>query len=247
MKINHVFKVSLCAVVAGCVFAVQAADDAKLDATLAKNIQALGGKAVIEKLTNHVLKASGEVMGMPVQMEITGQAPNLQASRVEITGVGVMRDGFDGSVFWSQNPFEGLAEKSGAELAKKKRDAVFSLPLQMKQVFPTLRYAGTEKVGDDSFEVLEAKLEGGALERFFYSPQSGLLVRQVSEYSGAQSSVKAEMWFEDYKPVDGLQQAHTMRLILAPPGQASMEMKFKVVEVRHNVPVADSVFSKPKQ
>jgi hypothetical protein len=219
---------------------------AKLDAVLAKYVESVGGRAVIERITNSVSKGTTTVTGMELQLELARATPARMASRLDIPGMGIIREVCDGERAWTVNPFAGNTEKAGAELAKAKRDAVFQQPLRMKQIFPTLAYQGRETVANQPFEVLEARLAGDAVERFYFHPDTGWLVRRDAELETAQGRIRTQMWLEDYRAVDGLKQPHTLRLKVEAAGQPAMELQFKFTEIRQNVPLPDTTFAKPQ-
>ena len=183
---------------------------------------------------------------MEMPLELHRAAPDKMASRVEIPGMGIIREVCDGTQAWTVNPFAGNSEKTGAELAKTKRDATFHLPLQMEQVFSPLAYKGAETLAERPCEVIESKPAGGGLERFYFSSESGLLVRRDSEVDLAQGLVKTETWLDDYRAVDGLKQPHAVRLRLDVAGQPSMEIQFKLTEIRQNVALPANAFAKPQ-
>jgi zinc protease len=222
------------------------ADGAKLDAVLARYVEALGGTAAIRKITNSISKGTASVAGMEMQIEILRAAPARQASRVEIPGMGTIRDVYDGQHAWSVNPFQGNAEKTGEELAKTARDAAFHQPLQMKQLFAPLAYKGSETLDARKVEVLEAKLAGGAVERFYFSAENGLLVRRDSEFEAPAGRVKNESAFDDYQAVDGVKQPHAFRLKIEAAGQDPMDLQLKFTEVRQNVALPANAFAKPE-
>lgn len=219
---------------------------AKVDAVLARYVEALGGKAAIERITNSISKATATVAGMDMEVELLRAAPDRQASRVEIPGMGTLRDVYDGEHAWSVNPFAGNSEKTGEELAKTARDAAFHQPLQMKQVFAPLAYKGTETLDSRKVEVLEAKLTGGALERLYFDADNGLLLRRDSEHDTSAGRVKSQSTFDDYRAVDGVKLAHRFGLKLEPTGQDAMDIEFKITEVRQNVVLPANAFAKPE-
>jgi zinc protease len=222
------------------------ADLAKVDAILARYVEALGGKTALERITNSIAKATATVAGMEMQVELLRATPARQASRVEIPGMGTIRDVYDGQHAWSVNPFAGNAEKTGEQLAKTARDAAFHQALQMKQLFAPLIYKGSETIETRKVEVLEAKLAGGALERLYFGADTGLLVRRDSEFESGAGRVKTENAFEDYRPVDGVKQPHTMRLKIEAAGQDAMDIQFKITELRQNVVLPANAFAKPE-
>lgn len=135
-----------------------AADAPTVDSILAKHIEAIGGKEALEKLhSRHVqFKVESDTTGNS-EGEVFAQVPDRQRSHVELGTAGVIDEGFDGTVAWAKNPWQGLRLKTGDELAKVKRDAQFHRELRYKSLYPDLAYKATEKVGDEEAWVLESK------------------------------------------------------------------------------------------
>lgn len=226
--------------------AVNPANDARCDAVLQKFVQALGGREALEKITNSLANATVTMAGMELPLELYRAAPAQQATRIEIPGMGVVREVFDGQRAWSLNPFAGDTEKSGEELAKTARDAAFHQPLRMKELFAPLAYRRAEKLDGREVEVLEARMAAGAVERFYFGADNGLLVRRDSEFPAAAGRVKTESLFEDYRVVDGVRQPHLMRLKIEAADQAPMELQIKITALRQNVTLPANVFAKPQ-
>ena len=86
-----------------------AAADKQIDAVLDRYIEAMGGRAAIEKVTTRIIKASFEGPGMPAALDWTqyAKAPNKQLAEIDIAGMGKMLDGFDGQIAWSKTPLPG--------------------------------------------------------------------------------------------------------------------------------------------
>ncbi len=63
-------------------------------------------------------------MGMSAKMEaVQTFAPAMSASKIDIPGMGEMRQGFDGNVSWSMNPMQGASLTPKEALAAQKEDA----------------------------------------------------------------------------------------------------------------------------
>lgn len=221
--------------------------DKKVETVLNQYVEAIGGRAAIEKQTSRMMKATFEGFGMPAAVEWTmyGKAPNKQMSELDLTGMGKMQDGFDGQVAWSKNPFSGLRVKEGQELAKQKRDADFYRDLHLKTTYTNLTAKGTEKVDGADASVLEAKPAADTLERFYFDAKSGLLVRQDSEFEAGEGRMKLQVLFSDFRAVDGIKYPHLMRFKMDIPNQPNAEFSIKVKEIKHNEAIDDSKFAKP--
>src|SRR5882762_240539 len=153
------------------------------DQILDKYVQAIGGKAAIEKQTSRVSKGSFEIpaVGASGTAEIYEKAPNKNAAIITIPGFGVVQEGYDGKTGWAQDPQSGLREKAGAELATAKLDGEFHKPIKLKQLYPKLVVKGKDKVGDKDVYVVEATPVEGSAETWYFDVQSGLVLRQDAE------------------------------------------------------------------
>jgi len=238
------FALALSATLAAPLWAADSAPT--VDSILEKFVAASGGKPALEKVTSRVVKGSLEAAGMTgtTNWEMYAKAPNKQFSQADLTGMGTFTDGFDGTVAWAKNPFEGVRVKEGEELAKVKRDADFRRELNLRTLYPGLALKSTEKLDGEEVHVLESKPSASSLERFSFSVKSGLLVRQESEFTGPQGKISADIRSEDYRAVDGVKYPHLLKIKMNAGGQ-DFEFSLKVVELRHNVVIEDAKFAKP--
>jgi hypothetical protein len=217
-----------------------------VDQILDRYVQAIGGERSLRKLTSRVTKMMLEIEGsdITVSIEDYAQAPNkgVQIGRVKL-GNGAdfeFSRGFNGSVGWSLNPTDGgFRELSGMELAAEKRNTEFYSEIKIKELYPKMALIGQMKVGEHSAYCIEATPSEGSSEKWFFDAQTGLLIRRdfISE-SAASDKIPTEIYFEDYREVDGIKLPFTMR-------QPADKYTFKVNEVKHNVPIEDAKFKSP--
>jgi|GEM_PF-510533 len=222
----------------------------KADDVLANYVAALGGRAALEKITSRVAKGSFEVSGIAMggPMEIYAKAPNLMLMVLQMPGQETFKDGFDGSVGWEQNPDYGVTDKTGLEAGSATRDADFYQPLKLRLQYPNLTFKGTAKVslgkgGAGKVEEREASVleapRNGSPRRFYFDTVNDLLLR-TEEWNAAGKMTEA-VEYQDYREVDGVKVAFTFHII------QDMHFTFKLTEVKHNVPVDDAIFVKPKK
>ena len=226
--------------------AAVAAEKPTVDSVLAKYVKAVGGKAAHEKVTSRVIKVKLESENFAGEGQIFAKAPNKQVALLEIAGAGTINEGFDGTVGWSKNPWEGLRVRSGDELAKVKRDADFHRDLKLKSIYPDLAFKGTEKVGEEEACVLESKPSASSKEKFWFSSKTGLLVRQDSEYEAPQGAIRLSLLPQDYKTIEGLKYPGKVKFEISVGGQDS-EFTMSFVEVQHNVKIDEAKFAKPSE
>lgn len=215
-----------------------------VDQIVDKYVQALGGKAAIEKFTSSAAKGTFEIaaFGASGTAEIWEKAPNKNALRLDIPGFGIVEEGFNGTVAWSKDPQSGLREKTGMELAATKLDAEFYKPIKLKTLYPKIMVKGTgkEKVGEKDAYVLEATPAEGPVEIWYFDVASGLLVRTDTERESPQGKVSVQSFLEDYKDVDGMKLPFLLRNVTP-----AFTIVIKLDEVKRNVPVDDAKFNKP--
>jgi hypothetical protein len=220
-----------------------AVDAPTVDSILDKYVEASGGKAALEKIKSRVVKGEIDLLGSTSDWQMSAKAPNKQISELNSATLGVITDGFDGTVAWSKNP-SGLRVKEGEERAKTKRDADFYRDLKLKTLFPDLAPKGTDKVDGEEVHVLESRPSASSKERFSFSVKSGLLIRQESELEGPQGKVAATVRLDDFRAVDGVKYPFNLKFKINTGGQ-DFEFGIKVKELKHNVAIEDARFAKP--
>ena len=220
----------------------QAATSPNLDQILEKYTQALGGKAAIEKLTSRVIKGTVEnpSTGETGSIEIYKKAPDKLMVSINLPSAGLSTRGYNGVSGWTYNPDDGPADMSPSDLAGMKLESSFYREIRLKDLFPSMALAGTAKVGDRDAYVVTAPRPDGT-EKLYFDTQSGLLVRDdvPAETDGGETTVESTL--EDYREVDGVKLPFTIR-------QTSPDFDFVIrfTEIRHNVPIDNAKFEKPK-
>ncbi len=213
-----------------------------VDQIIDKYVQALGGKAAIEKATSRVSKGTFEIpaMGVSGTVEVYEKAPNKTISIVTVPGFGVINEAYNGTIAWAQDPQSGLREKSGTELADAKLDAAFYRPLKLKELFPKITVKGKEKVGDREAWVVEAAPAEGSPEKWYFDTQTGLIIRMDQERESPMGKLPIESYLENYKEVDGIKVPFTMK-----QNNPNFNIVVTIEDVKHNVTIDDAKFNKP--
>jgi len=227
---------------AGAQTAAKPAATPTAEQILDRYVKAIGGREAWLKFTSRVTTGTIEVpsMNLSGMVMIHEKAPDRLLATVIINGA-AFRQGFDGTLGWTDDPQDGLREQSGAELAEARRDADFYHPLDLRRLYAKFTMSGAEKIGDRDTYVLEATVpEGSEPTRMYFDAQTGLLVRAVSQHHGADGVTQYREDFEDYREVDGIKVPFTSRQT---SGDTTYTMT--ISEVRHNVELDDSEFAKP--
>lgn len=213
-----------------------------VDQILDKYVQALGGKAALEKQTSRFSKGTFEIpaMGANGTFQSFEKAPNLSATVVEIPGFGAINSVFDGKNGWSKDPMQGVREQTGAELVMVKINSEFHSATKMKDLYKKLEVKGKDKVGAAEVYVVEATPSEGGPVKMSFDAATGLLVRQEMETESPLGKLPTEILIEDYRVVDGVKLPFVLKTNT--PAFSSL---IKLEEVKHNVAIDDAKFSKP--
>jgi hydrogenase maturation factor len=176
----------------------------------------------LEKLTSRVSRGAIELasMGLTGETEIYEKAPNRSSMFINVDGLGVIQQTFDGAGAWLQDPLQGYVRFSGLASAKARREAEFQKEIRFKELNPGLALIGKEKIGDRDAYVLESTNS----EKWYFDVQSGLLLRKGTTY------------YEDYREVDGVKLPFTMR------DDSGFGIVVRLSEIKHNVVIDPEKF-----
>jgi hypothetical protein len=181
------------------------------------------------------------MQGMQGRYEAFYKSPNKLLLKVNIQGIGEIQQGFDGKVGWEKNPMTGLRELQGAELAQMRWNAESGVSNDLRKTLRNPKLVGQEKVGNRNTFVITAQTTAGAPIKVFVDAQRYLPLRVDLEVATPQGKLNIVFRFEDYRRIDGVMYAFTTRQSIA-----GIEAVLKIERVRHNVPIDDAIFRKPK-
>ena len=178
-------------------------------------------------------------MNLNGTVEMHEKAPNSMLAVLVINGA-TYRQGFDGSVGWSDDPQNGLRQMDGAELEETRRDSDFYHPLDLKKIYTKFTVTGMEKIRDRDAYVVDAALPEGGADRLYFDEQSGLVLRIVSQHHTPDGVITFTEDLSDYRDLDGVKLPFVVH-------QTSAESDFTIrfTEMRHNVNQEDAQFRKP--
>ncbi len=209
-------------------------------ALVEKWIEAVGGRSALEKVQSRQANGSIRISsaGLNANLLYLGKAPNKRFIEFDFQGFGKALEICNGKSAWSAAPGSSLTPKNGPELERALREALFHQELTFQQTFPKLSVQGASTVNNRPTWILNAQTRTGDKETLHFDQQTGLLVRKDLTLSTAQNSKNAVIFFENYKTVDGIRIAHTVRL--EEPAMVAFTMEF--TEVKHNIEIPDSRF-----
>ena len=208
-----------------------------LDAILAKYVAAIGGQEAQRKITSRVSKGRVDVPGVSFggKLEVYAKAPNKSLTVMNVEPAGLVKQGFDGRIGWSN----GTDTANGIERAALV-DADFYREIKLKDQYTRLKLLGKVKEGFRQVYLVEALPRNGAAENLYFDVESGLLVRRDVPRRTSKGVVRVEVYFNDWRDVDGVKVPFRIM-------QVVQDTKFVITleDVKQNVPVDDAIFLRP--
>ncbi len=227
----------------GSVLPAQAPDSVPtVDQILDRYIQALGGKANLEKITSRVAKGECENADWEAKgpFEVFSKAPNKLLTVMSFPDPGVIKKGFNGKVGWEQGPSSRVDELSRETLLQIQREADFYHDLRLKELYPSMRLVGKDKVSARDAYVVEATPSTGLPDKLYFDEETCLLVRSDYQVEHPGGKIVNVILYDDYRDVDGVKIPFSIYL-------SNLESGFsiKLMDVKHNVSIDDAKFEKP--
>lgn len=228
------------------------------DQVLDKYFQAIGGLGSFQKINTRFIrlsslrpklvnggtpKAAMITRGETWTMEIYQKTPNKYVAVIN-TPEGTIFWGFNGKIGWVKNS-QGQREMTAAELAQVKRQADLLSDFKLKERYLTISVAGRETIDDREAYVVEAQSADRRTEKLFFDSQTGLLLRRTVLTQTRLGLDPEQTDFKDYTDVDGIKLPFTV--IVSYLDDSHFGTTRKYIEVKQNVPIADSKFEPPEK
>jgi outer membrane lipoprotein-sorting protein len=222
------------------------------DEIIEKHIAATGGRAALSKLTSRASSGTivlttpvGELKGT---VEVYTKRPNKSRTLVKIDaaalgGGQIINDQrFDGTSGYVIDSFNGNREITGDQLEAMK-SAGFPTPLlSYKDTGATAVLGNKEKVGATEAYVIQLTPKTGPPVKVFIDAQSFMLVKTIITINVPQlgGPIEQAVEFSDFRDVDGIKIPFATK-----SSNPIQTVTATVTDVKHNVEIDDSSFSKP--
>jgi CubicO group peptidase (beta-lactamase class C family) len=219
------------------------------DELMAKMIAAYGGEANLRKHKSSVttVEVDLESQGMKGSGTISARAPNLAASEMWFTAldkkVAQIISFFDGNAGGEVMSFGPPETYSGKRLDDIRTGADFYDVLDWKTNYKTITVKRIAKVGDEDAYVVVKTPEKGTPVTDYISTKSFLLLKRDSlvVVETANIEIPQTQIFSDHRMVDGVMVAFKN----TSSNVANGEIVIRVVDVKFDVDIPDTVFHKP--
>jgi len=198
-------------------------------------IEAIGGRENFDKIQDRTTEMTGKVQGFDVRITAYQKAPNLFRQDIEASGMdqNIIYNGEAGAMLINGNK----QEITGSELEKLKYEATLDLLLNLDSLGINLRLAGIEKVNNKDSYKIEMVLPSGTKWIQYFDPETGLKVKESKSISAPQGNFTQEIFYEDYREVEGVKYPFTIKQTLGP-----QSFTFTVDSIKVNSGVEDEKF-----
>ncbi len=210
---------------------------------LEKMIEAQGGRKLLGNIKDTTLVGSMEIAmaGMSGTLTMYHKEPNKMRMDFEMMGM-VITMAYDGEAAWWINPQTGATEEMPADQAEGIVRQAWGndILLNPDKHGVTYELKGKETLEGKEYYVLEQGFPDGWKMKFYLDAQTYLPYKTVSKQLSMGVEVEAEAFLSDWKKVDGVMTAHTLKTYQS--GEEVMTMSF--TEVKYNTGIEDSLFKK---
>lgn len=213
-----------------------------LDEILQKYQTAIGGSDAIAKISSRETKYTTEG-GRFGKLEVDSfqKAPGKLYQQITMQQ-GMMTRVYDGSSAWMQmsGPQGRTRQIEGSELESMRADAQLFRGLALKDSESNASVLGRGKLGGVQVYAVGTRSADGDRSFYFFDASTGLLIDIYTMEQNPLGSTMTTQEFSDYRDVDGVKIPFTIK-----EGSPGAVQTIHYSEVKQNVTVDDSKFSKP--
>lgn len=228
------------------IFLVVLCQGQSVEEIIQKNLEVKGG---LEKLKEiQTMKTTGKMVMMGFETKITMWFKEPVMVKMEmLISEKKMTMGYDGTTAWQMSPLIGSEdpqEMTGPQAEQIKDNAdMFSDPfVHYKDKGFTFELEGKEEIeGTPAYKLKLTKKDGKVIYYFVDAESFIELKTQMTREIAEGQEMTAETFFADYKEVDGVMMAHSMRIKVNGQDQGNIV----VDSIELNVPLDDNFFKMP--
>jgi hypothetical protein len=210
-----------------------------------RHVQAIGGRDAIMAISSMQQKGILEISAMGISADVTMaiSRPNKSTMTMTIPGLGEIRNGFDGTVAWDNNPMAGPSVAEGEMLEARKASADFnqSFGIYDASTFDSVTVLERTTFGGEEAFKVAVKRKVGPLVHVYYSVATGLYVGTQSSIPSPMGTVEVNAVVSDYKTFGGLKLPTRIAQT-----QAGQDVSITFSDITFNG-VADAAFALPPE
>ena len=183
------------------------------ESLMVKYVEALGGQAAFDKITNRVAHGTLDLgaMGLTLSLAIYAEKPNRLYSVADSDATGRIESGVVDGIAWENSGIRGAIVKAGAERDDAVRDATFDQHVYWKATTKSVECVGLADVdGKPAYKVVMTPNSGSA-QTMYLDRETMLAVQIETRLTAAGQVIDMTLKPGDYRVVDGVKIPFTIR------------------------------------
>jgi hypothetical protein len=210
---------------------------------LADAVKATGGAAAwnAHKTAHYKVETTLQGMGMGGTGERFQTSGDKSLMTMEMTGLGVVREGTNGKVAWTQDPVLGIRYLDGVEAEQTRISSSWNADLRAGDLFVKLEAVTDTGSNGAPLECVVATPKLGAPLRSCYDAKTHLQVSQSGVRAGPQGDMPFRATIGDWRDVGGVKIPFESNTQLGPITTVD-----RVTAVTFDEPIDDKMFDPPK-
>jgi hypothetical protein len=213
------------------------------DAILADAIKATGGTAAWNAHRNIHLKLQMSFQGMGISGAGERFATKTDKSLMvtELPGIGKIREGSNGKVFWSQDPVNGLRILDGVEAEQAREESIWDADERVHELYPKIESRLEPGPGGGApLECLVLTPKLGPPVTNCYDAATHLQVSQKGSHATPQGDTPFTSIMGDWREVGGVKMAFAVETQAGP-----ITFTGNITGVTFDEPMDDKMFEPP--
>lgn len=210
-----------------------------VEVILADVARALGSDAAWKAHKNVRMKLEMSFQGMGISGAGERFATNKDKALVvtDLPGMGTIKEGSNGKVFWSQDPINGTRALSGAEADQAWLESVWNAELRSNELYKAIELAPSSPPGQ---ECLVMTPHEAPVVTNCYDAKTHLQVTQKGTRPTPQGDTPFSSTLKDWREVGGLKMAFAVDTQAGP-----ITFTARMSDVKFDVPMDEKMFEPP--
>ena len=181
-----------------------------VDEILAKHAKAVDPEGKVASIAGMKMTAVLEMPAMGMTLTMTGlqRRPNQSTMSITIPGMGEMRQGYDGTMAWSEDPMQGPRIVTGLEAAAAVDGADFRAMIRPADLFTSSELAGEGEVDGQKCIKVKHTWKSARVTTDCYSTSTWLILESTGKQSSPNGDVETVQRFSDFRAEGGIVMAH---------------------------------------
>lgn len=184
----------------------------------------------MEKTKDMTTVMKAEMMGQQITLRSYRKSPDLFLMETEMGGMVMSKQLFDGEKAVVTSPMGKQEFTEGPEFEMMKSQAVMHADLHYKEMGTTKTLIGIEKMQELEVYKVEVVTSANMKSFEYYGVDSGLKFKE--------ETMQGEVFYDEYKEVDGLLFAHSIKQQMGP-----QMIEISIEEIKLNTGLEDSIFT----